>query len=155
MKFRRNLLSHYKNFQITEGWRFLISDQRREWRKISFGFVVTSTKTTTRYFHLLLDWALSGSTFFVNTSFILNEKNVIGLYFSEDSQEAKPADRTIRIDVLEQNLMLYARQLLFILLIKEEALSAEEKAKFILEVTGNIMVRPKTAKRVRMLLRYL
>ena len=85
----------------------------------------------------------------------MNEKNVIGLYFSEDSQEAKPADRTIRIDVLEQNLMLYARQLLFILLIKEEALSAEEKAKFILEVTGNIMVRPKTAKRVRMLLRYL
>ena len=85
----------------------------------------------------------------------MNEKNVIGLYFSEDSQEAKPADRTIRVDVLEQNLMLYARQLLFILLIKEEALSAEEKAKFILEVTGNIMVRPKTAKRVRMLLRYL
>ena len=35
--------------------------------------------------------------------------------------------------------MLYARQLLFLLILKEDALSTEEKAKFILEVTGNIM----------------
>ena len=65
---------------------------------------------------------------------------------------AQPAkERVISVDVLEQNLMLYARQLLFLLIIKEdpEVMSAVEKAKFILEVTGNIMIRPKSAKRLR------
>ena len=49
-------------------------------------------------------------------------------------------ERLVKIDILEQNLMLYARQLLFLLILKEDALTTEEKAKFILEVTGNIMV---------------
>ena len=49
-------------------------------------------------------------------------------------------ERVVKVDVLEQNLMLYARQLLFILIIKEDALTTEEKARFILELTGNIMV---------------
>ena len=47
--------------------------------------------------------------------------------------------------------MLYARQLLFIFIIQEDpkVMSADEKARFILEITGNIMLRPKTAKRLR------
>ena len=57
------------------------------------------------------------------------------------AQENAAKERVINVNVLEQNLMLYARQLLFLLIIKEDALSAEEKAKFILEVTGNIMVK--------------
>ena len=56
-------------------------------------------------------------------------------------QSADPShERLVKIDILEQNLMLYARQLLFLLILKEDALTTEEKAKFILEVTGNIMV---------------
>ena len=57
-------------------------------------------------------------------------------------QSADPShERLVKIDILEQNLMLYARQLLFLLILKEDALTTEEKAKFILEVTGNIAVR--------------
>ena len=50
---------------------------------------------------------------------------------------------------MEQNLMLYARQMLLLAILLDDAKEVSERAQVILEIFGNIKIRPSTAKYIR------
>jgi hypothetical protein len=54
----------------------------------------------------------------------------------------------LKYSILEQNMMTYARQLLFISLITDDEaeMSTQEKAQLFLELLGNVSLQPATAK---------
>ena len=56
----------------------------------------------------------------------------------------------ISISLVEQNLMLYARQMIFLNIVLDDSISSTEKTQMILEVLGNSKYRPSTAKYIRM-----
>ena len=61
-------------------------------------------------------------------------------------------EKTISVWVIEQNLMLYARQMLLISILLDDSTSmtSTEKSQVILEMLGNVKIRPSTAKYVRL-----
>ena len=66
--------------------------------------------------------------------------NILG----KDMEEKK-----ISLWLIEQNLMLYARQMLFLAILLDDAKEDSERAQIMLEIFGNINIRPSTAKYVR------
>ena len=63
-----------------------------------------------------------------------------------------PQEKKISVWVIEQNLMLYARQMLIISILLDDSTSMTsiEKSQLILEVLGNVKIRPSTAKYIRL-----
>ena len=60
--------------------------------------------------------------------------------------------KKVSVMVIEQNLMLYARQMLLISILLDDSTSMTptEKSEIILEVLGNVKIRPSTAKYIRL-----
>ena len=61
-------------------------------------------------------------------------------------------EKKISAFLIEQNLMLYARQMLFLSIILDDSssINSQEKSKILLELLGNVKIRPSTAKYLRM-----
>ena len=61
-------------------------------------------------------------------------------------------EKKVSICLIEQNLMLYARQMLFLSIILDDSssINSTEKSKIILEILGNAKIRPSTAKYLRL-----
>ena len=61
-------------------------------------------------------------------------------------------DKNISAFLIEQNLMLYARQMLFLSIILDDSssITSQEKSRILLEVLGNVKIRPSTAKYLRL-----
>ena len=61
-------------------------------------------------------------------------------------------EKKISAFLIEQNLMLYARQMLFLSIILDDSssINSQEKSKILLEILGNVKIRPSTAKYLRM-----
>ena len=61
-------------------------------------------------------------------------------------------DQKISAFLIEQNLMLYARQLIFLSIILDDSSSikSQEKSTILLELLGNVKIKPSTAKYLRM-----
>ena len=61
-------------------------------------------------------------------------------------------EKNICAFLIEQNLMLYARQMLFLSIILDDSssINSTEKSRIILEILGNVKLRPSTAKYLRM-----
>ena len=61
-------------------------------------------------------------------------------------------DKKISAFLIEQNLMLYARQLIFLSIILDDSssINSQEKSTILLELLGNVKIKPSTAKYLRM-----
>ena len=61
-------------------------------------------------------------------------------------------EKNICAFLIEQNLMLYARQMLFLSIILDDSssINSTEKSRIILELLGNVKIRPSTAKYLRL-----
>ena len=61
-------------------------------------------------------------------------------------------EKNICAFLIEQNLMLYARQMLFLSIVLDDSssINSTEKSRIILEILGNVKIRPSTAKYLRL-----